>query len=100
MQFVRLAPRRTGISPRPGELERLLADDLAILLSETFADAAISFDTPRPSHDEAVERRVVELPAGTVTFLLTDIEGPHGCGRAIRRRWRSRYISMIACWLK
>jgi class 3 adenylate cyclase len=45
----------------PGELERLLADDLAVLLSERFAGAASSIGA--------------ELPAGTVTFLLTDIEG-------------------------
>jgi predicted ATPase/class 3 adenylate cyclase len=45
----------------PRELERLLADDLAVLLSESFADAAISIGA--------------ELPAGTVTFLLTDIQG-------------------------
>src|SRR5215831_7309057 len=44
----------------PGELERLLADDLAVLLSERFAGAAVSTEA---------------LPAGTVTFLLTDIEG-------------------------
>src|SRR5215469_12444072 len=42
------------------ELERLLADDLAVLLSESFAGAAVA---------------VADLPAGTVTFLLTDIEG-------------------------
>src|SRR6266487_1225862 len=42
------------------ELERLLADDLAVLLSESFAGAAVSAEA---------------LPAGTVTFLLTDIEG-------------------------
>jgi hypothetical protein len=41
------------------ELERLLADDLAVLLSEHFAGG----------------RGEAELPAGTVTFLLTDIEG-------------------------
>src|SRR6266487_4435532 len=51
------ASYRTFATPR--ELERLLADDLAVLLSESFAGAAVS---------EA-------LPAGTVTFLLTDIEG-------------------------
>ena len=50
---------RTFASPR--ELERLLADDLAVLLSESFAGAAISIGA--------------EPPAGTVTFLLTDIEG-------------------------
>ncbi len=43
----------------PRELERLLADDLAVVLSERFAG----------------EGGGVELPAGTVTFLLTDIEG-------------------------
>jgi class 3 adenylate cyclase len=43
------------------ELERLLSDDLAVLLSEHFAGAAIGSGA--------------ELPAGTVTFLLTDIEG-------------------------
>src|SRR6266487_2843130 len=45
----------------PRELERLLADDLAVLLSESFAGAAIGTGA--------------EPPAGTVTFLLTDIEG-------------------------
>src|SRR6478736_6462858 len=50
---------RTFATPR--ELERLLADDLAVLLSETFEGAAVSIGA--------------ELPAGTVTFLLTDIEG-------------------------
>src|SRR5262249_30886530 len=43
----------------PKELERLLADDLAALLSERFAG----------------EPGGAELPAGTVTFLLTNIEG-------------------------
>jgi class 3 adenylate cyclase len=51
---------RTFATPR--ELERLLADDLAVLLSESFAGTAISVSAPPP-------------PAGTVTFLLTDIEG-------------------------
>src|SRR5215467_5540923 len=45
----------------PRELERLLADDLAVLLSESLAGAAAA--------------AVADLPAGTVTFLLTDIEG-------------------------
>src|SRR4249920_2159273 len=48
---------RTFATPR--ELERLLADDLAVLLSERFAG----------------EPGEADLPAGTVTFLLTDIEG-------------------------
>jgi predicted ATPase/class 3 adenylate cyclase len=50
------------------ELERLLADDLAVLLSESFAGATISMGAPG-------EPGEAELPAGTVTFLLTDIEG-------------------------
>jgi predicted ATPase/class 3 adenylate cyclase len=51
------ASYRTFATPR--ELERLLADDLAVVLSERFAG----------------EPGGAELPAGTVTFLLTDIEG-------------------------
>src|SRR5215469_8057519 len=52
----------------PRELERLLADDLAVLLSESFAGAGgaemqdLSSAGPGPL-----------LPAGTVTFLSTDI---------------------------
>ena len=61
---------RTFATPR--ELERLLADDLAVLLSESFAGAAISTEAPPAGLAESGE---VELPAGTVTFLLTDIEG-------------------------
>jgi uncharacterized protein DUF4062 len=54
---------RTFTTPR--ELERLLADDLAVLLSESFAGAAAG-----PGAGGRAD-----LPAGTVTFLLTDIEG-------------------------
>jgi Domain of unknown function (DUF4062) len=57
------------------ELERLLADDLAVLLSESFADATISVAASDPSPAGPGERNAAELPAGTVTFLLTDIEG-------------------------
>ena len=57
------------------ELERLLVDDLAVLLSESFADATISIDIPRRSAAGPGEPDGVELPAGTLTFLLTDIEG-------------------------
>jgi predicted ATPase/class 3 adenylate cyclase len=54
------------------ELERLLADDLAVLLSESFAGATAGAEAPGvPS----VGPGEAELPAGTVTFLLTDIEG-------------------------
>jgi predicted ATPase/class 3 adenylate cyclase len=61
------------------ELERLLADDLAVLLSESFAGAAVGAGTPGVSPVEAGE---ADLPAGTVTFLFTDIEGS-------TRRWES-----------
>jgi predicted ATPase/class 3 adenylate cyclase len=70
----------------PAELERLLADDLAVLLSESFAGA-----TAGPG-----EGRQADLPAGTVTFLLTDIEGstrlwesvPEGMEAALERHNR------------
>jgi class 3 adenylate cyclase len=57
------------------ELERLLSDDLAVLLSESFADATISLDVPRRTPAGPGGPDAAELPAGTVTFLLTDIEG-------------------------
>jgi predicted ATPase/class 3 adenylate cyclase len=57
------------------ELERLLADDLAVLLSESFADAQVSIDIPRRSAAGPGGPDAAELPAGTLTFLLTDIEG-------------------------
>jgi uncharacterized protein DUF4062 len=64
---------RTFTTPR--ELERLLADDLAVLLSESFAGAAASVAAPPASLARQDEGGEPELPAGTVTFLLTDIEG-------------------------
>ena len=57
------------------ELERLLTDDLAVLLSESFADATVSIAASRPSPTGPGEPDGAELPAGTLTFLLTDIEG-------------------------
>jgi predicted ATPase/class 3 adenylate cyclase len=57
----------------PRELERLLADDLAVLLSESFT--AISAGAPGVSSSGLGLPVKAELPAGTVTFLLTDIEG-------------------------
>jgi hypothetical protein len=57
------------------ELERLLADDLAVLLSESFAGAAVSVGAPDVSPAGPGEAGEAELPAGAVTFLLTDIEG-------------------------
>jgi hypothetical protein len=61
---------RTFATPR--ELERLLADDLAVLLSESFVGAAAGIAAPPAAESEPA---VVDLPAGTVTFLFTDIEG-------------------------
>ena len=58
----------------PRELERLLADDLAVLLSESFAGAAAGIGPPASLAGPGEPREAV-LPAGTVTFLLTDIEG-------------------------
>ncbi len=57
------------------ELERLMVDDLAVLLSESFADATVSIGTARRSAAGPGEPVEVELPAGTLTFLLTDIQG-------------------------
>src|SRR5215471_9756875 len=59
----------------PRELERLLADDLAVLLSESFAGAAASTSAPGVSPAGPGEPGEADLPTGTVTFLLTDIEG-------------------------
>jgi class 3 adenylate cyclase len=56
----------------PRELERLLADDLAVLLSEGLAGAAAVAGAPPAAESEPA---VVDLPAGTVTFLFTDVEG-------------------------
>ena len=64
---------RTFATPR--ELERLLAEDLAVLLSESFQGAAASSGAPPPSPAGPDRPGEAELPAGTVTFLLTGIEG-------------------------
>ena len=53
------------------ELERLLADDLAVLLSESFEGVVASAAAPAGAGTPGQPG----LPAGTVTFLLTDIEG-------------------------
>ncbi len=57
------------------ELERLLSDDLAVVLSESFADATIRDAAPAVSPTRQGKPDGGELPAGTVTLLLTDIEG-------------------------
>jgi class 3 adenylate cyclase len=45
------------------------------LLGESFGGATISIDMPRSSAAGPAEPGGGELPVGTVTFLLTDIEG-------------------------
>jgi len=57
------------------ELERLLADDLAVLVSEISESATTGTAAPRPSPAGTGESDEGELPAGTVTFVFTDIEG-------------------------
>ena len=64
---------RTFATPR--ELERLLVDDLAVVLSESFRGAAEGTAAPRRSPAGPGEPGEAELPAGTVTFAFTDIEG-------------------------
>src|SRR5215470_14296123 len=64
---------RTFATPR--ELERLLIDDLAVLLSESFAGAAVSAGAPSAPPVRPGEAAEADVPGGTVTFLLTDIEG-------------------------
>jgi class 3 adenylate cyclase len=64
---------RTFATPR--ELERLLADDLAVLLSESFASATVAAGVTGVPPTQPGERDEEDLPAGTATFLLTDIEG-------------------------
>jgi class 3 adenylate cyclase len=66
---------RTFATPR--QLERLLADDLAVVLSESFRSAA-GVAAPRWSLAGPGEPGEAELPAGTVTFAFTDIEGSTG----------------------
>jgi predicted ATPase/class 3 adenylate cyclase len=68
---------RTFATPR--ELERLLADDLAVLLSESFAGARAGAAAWPAGPGQGAG---VDLPAGTVTFLFTDIEGS-------TRRWET-----------
>src|SRR6266480_7876273 len=50
----------------PRELERLLADDLAVLLSESFTGAAVSVGASPPSPGEPEKLGEADLPAGTV----------------------------------
>jgi predicted ATPase/class 3 adenylate cyclase len=64
---------RTFTTPR--ELERLLADDLAVLLSESFAGEATGTGAPGQTLAGLAKTGDAGLPTGTVTFLCTGIEG-------------------------
>lgn len=64
------ASYRTFDTPR--ELERLLTDDLAVLLTESFAGAALGAN-PAAEENESARQ---SLPGSqTLSFLFTDIEG-------------------------
>src|SRR5437660_6939948 len=63
---------RTFATPR--ELERQLADDLAVVLSESFRSAAEGTAAARRSPTGPGEPGQAELPDGAVTFAFTDIE--------------------------
>jgi predicted ATPase/class 3 adenylate cyclase len=70
--------RKPGVTVSPGgdsAQDRAAVDDLAVLLTEGFADATVGIDIPRRSAAGPGEPGEVELPPGTLTFLLTDIEG-------------------------
>ena len=56
-------------------MEWLLADDLAVVLSESFRNAAEGTAAPRRPLAGLGEPEEAELPDGTVTFAFTDIEG-------------------------
>src|ERR1700689_3046373 len=57
----------------PGAIVRLGSG--AAALSESFADASAGTGAPHTSRAGLDEPGPVEVPSGTVTFLLTDIEG-------------------------
>jgi predicted ATPase/class 3 adenylate cyclase len=58
----------------PKELERLLAEDLAVLLSEHFRSTLVPA-VPTEGSGAAPVAAAADLPTGTVTFVFTDIEG-------------------------
>jgi predicted ATPase/class 3 adenylate cyclase len=66
------------------ELERLLAHDLAVMLSETFAGATAGVVAP-PAGEELAGAR-------TLSFLFTDIEG----STALQRRLGDDYATVLA----
>jgi predicted ATPase/class 3 adenylate cyclase len=73
----------------PKELERLLADDLALLLSESFAGAASGAEATAGEYESPREG-----PPGsrTLSFLFTDIEG----STAMLRRLGGAYAGVLA----
>jgi predicted ATPase/class 3 adenylate cyclase len=77
---------RTFATPR--ELEQLLADDLAVLLSESFAGAVLG--AKATAGDESAGEG---LPGSrTLSFLFTDIEG----STAMLRRLGGAYAGVLA----
>jgi predicted ATPase len=64
---------RTFATPR--ELERLLADDLAVLLSESFAGAAMTTTAPGGSPTGPGVAAVAGRPAGTLPVQVTSLIG-------------------------
>jgi class 3 adenylate cyclase len=71
-----------------------------VLLSESFADATISLAAPVASPTPPGELGGSELPAGTVTFLLSDIEGSTRLWEADPEAMEVACSSMIGFWPK
>jgi len=84
---------RTFATPR--ELERLLADDLAVLLSERFAGAAVSAEASPAGPGGPGE---TELRPGRSLFFSPASKVRRGCGRPCRRRWRWRWSGTTVFW--
>jgi len=78
---------RTFATPR--ELERLLADDLAVLLSESFAGAALGARATAGADEPTEEGRPATR---TLSFLFTDIEG----STTMLRRIGGAYAGVLA----
>jgi predicted ATPase len=112
---------RTFTTPR--ELERLLADDLAVLLSESFAGAAMTSATPdrsqtRPGESAGVRQTAGTLPVQVNSFVgrerelkqaaamlgqarLVTLTGPGGIGKtrlavSVAERLRDRFGAGLA----
>jgi hypothetical protein len=69
----------------PRELERLLADDLAILSSEGFAGAAVGAGGPGVSSAALGEPGEADVPPGTVALLFDRYRGGDSERLPVRR---------------